>query len=532
MRSENTVFVALARLTRHRWRLTWTLVALAAVSVVLGVIGWIQVARSDGSSVDGWAVVYGTIGLFAFVPDVEGAPWPLAVARVTAPVTTVGAALAALLAFADTRIHRRAASSARDHLVLYGPSERIGPYLSAAFDHVRDGGIVVRLDLDQEIGDVTVAGADDDLADRVTTVSVAVRADPFGLVRDRWDRAAGPAPTDWVVASGAAAARSAVIATGRDEWNIEALGVALDSGLPGERRRLTVEIDDRSTALRLAVAFAAERTDEEIQVVCRDEVLARRAVGRLLDSASATRVDAEGPDLTIVGDGPMVQLVVMELGRRLNRRHVDGLGHQRLPLEIIDPDPDRAASLQQRVRSGRLEVRTSHDPHRLLDDRRPVRAFVDFADPQRSLRFALELAASSPDHSVWGLFGPGPLPFDRLVSLDDREELSASDLVGPFTRAAADATAAGTPVTAGMLRAMTADLVTHGWSLVPTTGTNAPTELDRATIERLASVASSRAPRPGEPAAPGVQAAMDLAEDFPTLADAVGLALVEPRIEG
>lgn len=507
LRWENDVASALTRLTGRRVSLTRGLLCLAAISIALGTIGWFQYERAEPDvDLDLLAAVYGTLGLFAFVADVASAPWPLAVARILAPVTTVGVALAALLAFSDTRIHRWAAATAREHLVVLGPSGRAAPYLRprGAAPVVRRRISIVRLDTDDEPGGTS--------GTEPTTAAVRVEMDPFRTRRDSWDSAIGPRTTDWLHAANATHAAWSVIATGRDDWNVAALGVALAAGLPGDGQSLTIEIDDRSTALRLAVALAVESTTSrrDVRVVCRDEIVAALAVDRI--HAALAQVDRS---IVVVGDGPMVPLVAAELGRRLHDEFLPGDATRRPSLTLLDADGERVDRHLDWLPTARsIDLTVGADPSVLLrDGGPPVVAFVDFVDPSKRIRFAIELAANDPGNLVVALLGTGPHPFpDRIQSLDACDALGPDELRGPFERASATTAPAA-------LRAMTAELVDCGYSVRPSTSSDGHCELDRRTLERLTVTAG------GDP---------DAAQDLVVNLRSVGLAvrLREPVAPG
>lgn len=418
----------LTRIARHRLVVTFVLLAMGVTSAILGFWGWRLYGDDHPErNIDTLAALYGTAGLFAFISDVSSAPGPLVVARLTAPLTTLGVVLSAVLTFAETRIQRFAAGHTSGHRVLIGSSLRLDAYLGSS------PGAVIHFDTDES--GVPVGS---DRVDPPTEVMYAA----IDLERSSWRTDAWDHPTrvrrfaNWVTASNATRAEEVVIATGRDDLNMAALGHALQHLDPSGHTSVRVEIDDRSAALRLAVSMA-QRDDPRyacVGALCRSDIVARAAAEQLHKHLEHD----EG--VVVVGDGEMAPLFAMHVPDVLMRSYRAGQADKPLPFAVVDAGPGRL----ERVRStlagvSQLDTTIGGTVSDLLSSpewaNRSVVAFVDGGDRSSSYRDALELVTGFGVRLVFAPLGDLALAFDEIRSVDGRAALKAGDLVGPLQRA-------------------------------------------------------------------------------------------------
>jgi hypothetical protein len=408
-------------------------------------------------------------------------PLPLAIARLIAPITGVAVVIAGAITFCRTWLIRRLARRARGLELLLGPTSLVDSWI----DPDARGEVTLHLDTGP-------AGAE--RAD----ARVAVQLQPFRYVPDRWEPADVQSPADWVAAGNGSAASRLVVATGRDDLTVDAIGIALTQGVPARGACLDAEIHNLSLALRLATELAVSYPDREINIVCRNDVLADRAVDAILDrrdtstgsDANAERIAAlRSSRIAVIGDDPLCRLVA----RRLEQEIFEGTAtdtSRRFDLHVVSSDPGDRAWYRHGLQHPELFRVTEH-PHLrelLAEPAHPDRAtsivaFVAHRDPEDTMREAFEIVASGSTHRAVAPLGaiatPGAEAAQRLVSLDRRDRLNAAVLLGPFRRAAQEL--AGSSSTDEARRALerririaVRRLVRHGgpgttWTVEPTT---------------------------------------------------------------
>ena len=309
---------SIAHQATSAWRLTLTL--LAVVAVVFG--AWGRLLYRDQhpeAQLDAGLMVHGTMGLFTVAGEVEPVPWPLALARILAPLATAAVIVELVLVLFANLLRTRAASRAVDHLVVVGPPERVRPYLRA-----------------------------DAPIEPFERPSIHLHRAPGSQEADTIRLVDEGSAAEWIAAANAARARRTVLATGDDDRNLASMTAALDAGIPAPGRQLVVELDDAALAQRLSVDLAVGRPDADVEVVCTDDARAAYAADRIV---AHLRGQADPtPTFTIVGDSALSERLVAHMARELG-----ALGRQtgrtcpRLEVVGVHAAPLRRAAIEHHL---------------------------------------------------------------------------------------------------------------------------------------------------------------------------------------
>ena len=439
------------------------LTAVGVIAYVLGVWGLSRYSGQHpeaGLGLSEW--VYGTVILFVDAADVAAVPWQLDVARLLAPLVTLGVVFEVLLVAFGQRIRRWVASKASGHVLLVGPVDRVRPYA-------------------HEPGDLAETKDGTDLVVHVGLEGSSLSLVSIGLP-------ATPTPAEWVGATPAGAARRIVLALGRDELTLAAYRGALDAGLPADGSKLAVEINSAELCGRMAVAVAGDRPNAEIEFLCPADMDAQLIAAGVVEDL--TSVDPTGRTwaVTVVGDTPTCDRVFARLERSFTRSSLRGGAVRPRILRVLAPG---SAVASETVNNHRVVVHTSNRMDAVFEATSPKNIVVDFADPERAAVVAMQVALRRPHSSVWATHGltlpwatshpndASTAPADlRQVSLEAVARMGA--MQGPFGRIAQHrarvlgAVAPGS--TAADVRRGVSALIAQGWAVVP--------EADLRPIER------------------------------------------------
>jgi len=424
------------RRSSHR---VWILGVAAVLAFVLGVIGWVQVARDDPTlHLDWMAVAYRSAALFAL--DGSGSatvPWTLDVARFLAPLAT-GVAATSLawslfLSVGQERLRKAVCSSARGHVVLVGSVSQVAPY--------RGGQL-------KAAGQLTVHVNDKALEPVAGEIRMTV----------------GWSAREWMRSAGLGSAAKIVLASGSDETNLRLLSGYLadvrDGTTGGSRRaesarrerpvsepEVIVEIDERATALWLSIALALDRPDSDIEVVCRDDGIASTAANQVL-SALGVPVPDEGTQrsptsrsivLGLVGDHAVQPLLARHLVEGLRSRYIQSDATATWRVCLVDNPRGEAIAQELRGTAG-ITVKVAAELDDLLrTEVEVITAVVAYGDHSSSVRAAVELTSRRLGSEAHVLCEDGLLPVSeqsRIRPIAIVEGQGDGAFQGPFTRAA------------------------------------------------------------------------------------------------
>ena len=394
---------------------------VATCAFGLGVVGW----RLEDSTLDGATVVYRTIALFFFDDSGAGnAPWPLEVARLLAPLVTLAALLNWAARGSADRLQAWASERLSGHQVLIGPSERLQPYVALS-----------------EAAQTVHAMIGDD--DRMVGVLNA-RVDRLIQPRRASGRADGGGPrppaTSWIRRCAALRAERIVIANDDDEDNLSHLHALLTecAATPSfPSMHIIVEVNDPLLVPWLSLSLAHERTEMDVEIVCREDTIARRAVHAVmksLEGGGKGSGDAviEQPVIAVVGNGRLARLVGEKLPVALSEWNLRNAGWHRPVVHTV-----AGQDLVDPVNAGaRVDVRTHATLDALADSARDFTSVLVLYDDQaETLRIGTKLHYANGSADVYVptrakelAGGLKPLAMDVL---DD-----AAELEGPFNRIA------------------------------------------------------------------------------------------------
>lgn len=418
-----------ARERRVRLRIHVALVVVGAISVVLGFVGFVELSRSADESLGVWTILYGVVTLFTINGPIEDVPVALSIARLTAPLVTLGVVIDVLLRVTHDQIQRRRARRAEGHTVVLGRGARTRRY--GASDPGRHVGVRrVRY------GPGLPEGRRND---------ISIDIDDLG----------GDA---WIERCSARHAERVIIATGSDFWNLVALADLLpepsgptDShrsleGLvatPGADRAaarvpdwITVEIDDPEAALAASTQFLAKMTASGpvVDVVCPVAFRAMVGAKLLIDHGG------DPPVVICVGDGPVGRAVAREVAHLLAERPA---ARDQPELVVVRPDAPQAALSELRrelAHDEQFRLSVTADLRELVDPRgcpdfrdRTAAVLVDLPDRDESGHHAIDLAGRSDRWAVYVSGLSRDMPLAGLRALDDEHDPSDDEPVGPFT---------------------------------------------------------------------------------------------------
>jgi hypothetical protein len=259
---------------------------MGLAAFVLGFIGWTTLSTTDPTlRSDHVAVLYRTVQLFIGEDGgIFSVPWTLDIARIIAPLVIPLLGSVAVLGFAAKPLNRLGARTAVGHTVAIGPADRVGIHLSDATD---DDSIEVHADS----------------TDSPTLIG------PMHVQVDLAD-------PSWLARTSAPAARRIVIATGRDDENLQLLQHALDAGVRGE---IDVETATSESQRWLAIALAESHPDADVRVLCL-EASQRRSVVAQITSDSRLLTDPSAP-CAVIGDAADIAVLASDLARELAIAH-------------------------------------------------------------------------------------------------------------------------------------------------------------------------------------------------------------------
>lgn len=426
---------------------------LAASAVVLGWIGFSLLGRN----LSPLTILYGDAAMFVLAgTDVAEVPLSLEIARLLAPLATAGATLSVLMSLGRQRISWIAARKAERHLILLGPIERVTDYCASNWRPVVHN---------DPAGGASVEGA----------VELACPIDD-----DRW--------------MDAVAVRSAarvVVALGNDEAALRLIG-ALGRLSAHPDLEITVEFDDRSTALGLAAAMLRQPEGSHIDVICRDDLSAESAADQVLaeissspDKSVSARRAAE-TTVVLVGDGPMLRLLGTHVGERLRRTYPGGGAAPRPRMWFVAADDDfRAELLTTLVDPVNLDVQAYEHLAGLKITTDSVIAVVVHEDHGENIRVAVQFKYRYASAAVYVRSSSSSSASElglglRALTIGTAE--SSSSLSGPWMRAAemwheqshstrwAALSRAERVERAAEVRTLLRGLLERGWWLAPTEG--------------------------------------------------------------
>ncbi len=259
---------------------------MGLAAFVLGFIGWTTLSTTDPTlRSDRVAVLYRTVQLFIGEDGgIFSVPWTLDIARIIAPLVIPLLGSVAVLGFAAKPLNRLGARTAVGHTVAVGPADRVGIHLSDSTD----------------VDSIEVHADGTDSPTLIGPMHVQVDlADP-----------------SWLARTSAPAARRIVIATGRDDENLQLLQHALDAGVRGE---IDVETATSESQRWLAIALAESHPDADVRVFCL-EASQRRSVVSQITSDSRLLADPSAP-CAVIGDAADIAVLASDLARELAIAH-------------------------------------------------------------------------------------------------------------------------------------------------------------------------------------------------------------------
>jgi hypothetical protein len=259
---------------------------MGALAFVLGFVGWTTLSTTDPTlRSDRVAVLYRTVQLFIGEDGgIFSVPWTLDIARIIAPLIIPLLGSVAVLGFAAKPLNRLGARTAVGHTVAIGPADRVGLHLSDTTD----------LDSIEVHADGT---------DSPTLIG------PMHVQVDLTE-------PSWLARTNAAAARRIVIATGRDDENLQLLQHALDAGVRGE---IDVETSTSESQRWLAIALAESHPEADVRVLCL-EASQRRSVVAQVTADSRLLLDPSAP-CAVIGDAADIAVLASDLARELAIAH-------------------------------------------------------------------------------------------------------------------------------------------------------------------------------------------------------------------
>ncbi|MEZ5383851.1 MAG: hypothetical protein R2754_18890 [Microthrixaceae bacterium] len=424
------------------------------IATVLGVWGFFRYSQQPlGADLGPTEWLYGTVVLFVDATDIAPVPWQLDIARLLAPLVTVGVVFEVLLVAFAQRIRRWAASKASGHVLLVGPVSRVQSYAN-------------------EPGDMSASPTGRELVVHIGDEGSSLGAVTIGLP-------ATSIPSEWVSATPANAARRMVLALGRDDLTLAAFRAALDTGLPADGSRLEVEFASPTLSGRMAVAVASERPSAEIEFVCPAEVDAQLIAAGVVEGLAGADPTGESWAVAVVGDTATCDRLAAQLVRAFTRSSLRGGAVRPKLLRVLSGQP---RGVPEEVNNHRVVVHTSNRLDVVFDAAAPDHIVVDFADTERSARVAMQVALRRRGSTVWTTHGmtlpwattnpeePGSQVADlREVSLQRVARMGT--LQGPFGRIASNRRKRLGPAapgsTAADVRRGVSTLISHGWEVVP-----------------------------------------------------------------
>lgn len=260
--------------------------AMGVAAFVLGFVGWTTLSTTDPTlRSDRVAVLYRTVQLFIGEDGgIFSVPWTLDIARIIAPLIIPLLGSVAVLGFAAKPLNRLGARTAVGHTVAIGPADRVGIHLSDATD----------VDTIEVHADVT---------DSPTLIG------PMHVQVDLAD-------PSWLARTNATAARRVVIATGRDDDNLQLLQHALTARVAGE---IDVETATSESQRWLAIALAESHPEADVRVLCL-EASQRRSVVAQMTADSRLLADPSAP-CAVIGDAADIAVLASDLARELALAH-------------------------------------------------------------------------------------------------------------------------------------------------------------------------------------------------------------------
>ncbi len=378
-------------------RLVRSVLGLTSLAVaILGFIGLKQLSADmveAGELDEGFGaltLMFGMLQLFGGGGSLANVPLALAVARLLAPIVTLGAFLSVAAQFAQSRLAAHSFSRwGTGHTVLVGTLSRLRTYLA----------------------DASLA------ADRVAYLGPEPGHSGWHFLHVQSNDYSGDA---WLNRLRVRHADRVVIATGSDAGNLTLLaelinglggsGGADGAALAGRPGRVIVEIDDPETALQLAIGLmtTGRPGGSSVEVICPVSSRALIAATQLEQGADPS------PRIAIVGDGPTTATVALTLAERFEVRATapDGSVPCMLLAELA---PSSQLLLQERMEASAVfEVTTCPSIDELALEVGSWTVFVEHADREHSVRAAIELATKRPEWNVILCADGGAPPIERL----------------------------------------------------------------------------------------------------------------------
>jgi hypothetical protein len=378
-------------------RLVRSVLGVTSLAVaVLGFLGLKQLSADmveAGELDEGFSaltLMFGMLQLFGGGGSLANVPLALAVARLLAPIITLGALLSVVAQFAQSRLATHSFSRwGKGHTVLVGTLHRLKTYLA----------------------DTSLA------ADRVAYLGPEPGYSGWHFLHVQSNDYSGDA---WLNRLRVRHAARVVIATGSDADNLTLLA-ELISGLGGGRGaggddlagrpgRMIVEIDDPETALQLAIGLMT--TDRpggsRVEVICPVSSRALIAAAQLEQGADRS------PRIAIVGDGPTTATLGLTLAERFEVRATAPDGSTPCIL-LTELAPSAQLLLQERIESS-AAVKATACPSidELALEIGSWTVFVEHADREQSARAAIELATKRPEWNVILCADGGGPPIEQL----------------------------------------------------------------------------------------------------------------------
>jgi hypothetical protein len=385
-------------------RATLSIIAImGAVAFVLGFVGWTTLSTSDPTlSADRVAVLYRTVQLFIGEDGgIFSVPWTLDIARIIAPLIIPLLGSVAVLGFAAKPLNRLGARTAVGHTVAVGPADRVGAYLSN----------------DTDIDTIEVHA---DVTDSPTLIG------PLHVQVDLADPA-------WLARTNATAARRIIIATGRDDENLQLLQHALTAHVGGE---IDVEVATSEAQRWLAIALAESHPEADVRVLCL-EASQRRSVVAQMTADSRLLTDPAAP-CAVIGDAADIAVLACDLARELALSHASAvaaahendpatpLGTSRRFFVVGADDVDAVAAALEAHReatAGLLHLfvgtHTVDEVARLAN----LVALVADDDTSTAVRTAAQLASSRLDTEIFVRAADlSDVPLPRVTVIDSDAE--------------------------------------------------------------------------------------------------------------
>jgi len=400
----------------------FVLVAIAAISFVLGMIGWR--AEEPGSSSDWPTLVHRTTALFLLDDSGAGsAPWQLDLARVLAPIVALAALLNWLVSDSAERLQSWASARATGHQVLIGPPDRLRPYVSlngpANTVHVTIRG-------EQQMAGVLNAGVD-------------WLTEPALSSGDRPTSGMSNAKRSWSTRCAVRRAERVVIATDDDQTNLSYLAEllrALEEPDDELDLHIIVELNDPALLPWLSLSLSHSTPGADVELVCRHLTVARKAVQEVmgpLDAPHSKGAHREVPAVVaLLGDSQIAQVAGPALVRALTDWHLRHAGWPHPVVLVLD----RERLLDPNQVGPRVEVALHADLESLLDSARTLTAAVVlYTDPDESLRVGTRLRYANLSAEIWVPARAKELS-GGLLALSTEVIEDASDLEGPLTHIA------------------------------------------------------------------------------------------------